>query len=327
MHNANPINQITMPLISIIIPIYNGEKYLSKCLDSILAQRFTDFELLLINDGSVDSSLEICRRYATNDERIRIFDIPNGGVSAARNLGIANAKGEWVMFIDADDWVEQRLLELGLPYFDSHDLIVIGTQIEHRASDNICNKQFRESKNRDEYLKDLIVRNARVSPWCIFIRRSLYVDNNLSFNTTYNFGEDWLMMIELAVHARKVKVINDEYMYHYNMFNETSCCYNISIQKLVNNVRVITDVRKICDKSLMRNIDEMLLVIYNSLLRKYDHRELCDYLLTIQDKVEFYGLWDLIRANISVRKKYRLYKFLRYANSHGLYARNCVQPR
>jgi glycosyltransferase involved in cell wall biosynthesis len=124
-----------MPLISIIVPIYNGEKYLSKCLDSILAQRFEDFELLLINDGSQDSSLSICRKYAQADKRISIYDIPNGGVSAARNVGIDNATGEWVMFIDSDDWVEEGLLETGLPYFNEYDMIDIATYIDETIID------------------------------------------------------------------------------------------------------------------------------------------------------------------------------------------------
>ena len=100
--------------ISVIVPVYNVEKYLPKCIDSILAQTFTNFELLLINDGSKDSSGTICDEYAAKDSRIRVFHKENGGVSAARNLGLDNAKGEWIAFVDSDDWV--------LPgYFDPLD--------------------------------------------------------------------------------------------------------------------------------------------------------------------------------------------------------------
>lgn len=96
---------IMQPKISVIVPVYKAEKYLHRCVDSILAQTFTDFELLLINDGSPDNSGAICNEYATKDSRVRVFHKENGGVSSARNLGLDNAKGEWVTFCDSDDYV------------------------------------------------------------------------------------------------------------------------------------------------------------------------------------------------------------------------------
>ena len=94
-----------MPLVSIIVPIYNTFSTLYRCIDSILAQSYTDFELLLINDGSVDGSGFICDEYAAKDSRVRVCHKQNGGVSSARNLGLDNACGEWITFIDSDDYV------------------------------------------------------------------------------------------------------------------------------------------------------------------------------------------------------------------------------
>lgn len=91
------------PKVSVIVPVYNVEKLLQRCIDSILAQTFTDFELLLIDDGSKDKSGEICDEYAAKDSRIRVFHKQNGGVSTARNLGIDKAQGEWIYFVDSDD--------------------------------------------------------------------------------------------------------------------------------------------------------------------------------------------------------------------------------
>ena len=98
-------------LVSVIVPVYNAEKYLPACLDSLLAQSLTDFELLLVDDGSRDASGAICDEYAVRDSRIRVFHIPNGGVSAARNLGLDHARGEFVVFVDADDRVMPDHLE------------------------------------------------------------------------------------------------------------------------------------------------------------------------------------------------------------------------
>ncbi|MFB4033716.1 glycosyltransferase family 2 protein, partial [Streptococcus pneumoniae] len=99
-------------LISIVIPIYNVENYLRQCLDSIVAQTYQNFECLLINDGSPDHSADICREYVSKDSRFRYFEKENGGVSSARNLGIEHSKGEYITFIDSDDWVDSDYLEV-----------------------------------------------------------------------------------------------------------------------------------------------------------------------------------------------------------------------
>ena len=99
------------PKISVIVPVYNVEKYLHKCIDSILVQTFTDFELLLIDDGSTDKSGDICDEYAVKDARVRVFHTENRGVSAARNHGLREASGDWICFVDSDDWVENCYLE------------------------------------------------------------------------------------------------------------------------------------------------------------------------------------------------------------------------
>lgn len=115
-----------MPKISVIVPVYNTEKYLHRCIDSILAQTFTDFELLLIDDGSKDSSGAICGEYASKDSRVRVFHKENGGVSSARNLGLDNAKGEWITFCDSDDYVENYWLDIFVSNQEGVDLVAQG---------------------------------------------------------------------------------------------------------------------------------------------------------------------------------------------------------
>ena len=98
-----------MKKISIIIPVYNTAKYLKRCLDSVLAQSYKDFEMVIINDGSTDNSLSICESYAQKDERIEILNLQHNGVSNARNNGISKAKGEFICFVDSDDKIEKDL--------------------------------------------------------------------------------------------------------------------------------------------------------------------------------------------------------------------------
>ena len=100
------MSELSSPKISVIVPVYKVEEYLHRCIDSILSQSFTDFELILVDDGSPDNCGKICDEYAQKDSRVRVFHKPNGGVSSARNLGLDNANGEWIAFIDSDDYVD-----------------------------------------------------------------------------------------------------------------------------------------------------------------------------------------------------------------------------
>ena len=132
-----------MPLISVLVPVYNAEKYLHRCVDSILAQTFIDFELLLIDDGSTDSSGAICDGYTTIDNRVRVFHKENGGASSARNLGLENAKGEWITFCDSDDFVDTDWLK---NYIDNSegkcDLVVQTIKILNKGYDEINGPQY-----------------------------------------------------------------------------------------------------------------------------------------------------------------------------------------
>ena len=103
-------------MISVIVPVYNVEPYLRKCLDSILAQTYRNLEILVIDDGSTDGSGRICDEYAGRDERIKVFHTENHGLSCARNLGLDNANGEWIGFVDSDDWIEPDMYEVLLPW-------------------------------------------------------------------------------------------------------------------------------------------------------------------------------------------------------------------
>ncbi len=115
-------------MISVIVPVYNVEPYLAQCLDSLLAQTFSDIEIIVVDDGSTDGCPQICDEYSRRDERITVFHTDNHGLSAARNLGIDNSHGEWLMFVDSDDWVEPQFCEL--PYRaaveNEADLVIFG---------------------------------------------------------------------------------------------------------------------------------------------------------------------------------------------------------
>ena len=132
-------------LLSIIVPIYNTEKYLEDCLQSILNQTFSDYELILVNDGSTDSSPEICEQYAERDGRIRVIHKENGGVSSARNCGIEIAQGNYIWFVDSDDTIAYDALQVLNEYIrEKPDLIVFNSPRQEQYKVNFMEAFLKE---------------------------------------------------------------------------------------------------------------------------------------------------------------------------------------
>ncbi len=203
-----------MPKISVIVPVYNTEKYLHRCIDSILAQTYTDFELLLIDDGSADSSGAICDEYAQKDSRVRVFHKANGGVSSARNLGLDNAQGEWITFVDADDWVEAKFLEI-LFVYEGFDFATC-------YYNAIGWKEWIASPPQDQLyythdIKNCISHNILSwnTPWCKMYKNEIVKKNNCRFNVRINLGEDTLFVYQYLKYVSSIR-ISSEALYNYN---------------------------------------------------------------------------------------------------------------
>lgn len=198
------------PMISIIVPVYNTEKYLRRCIDSVLAQTYKDFELLLIDDGSTDTSGAICDEYAEKDGRIRVFHKENGGVSSARNLGLDNAKGEWITFVDSDDYIEENFLKSFEGKLDA-DLVVgntvlityqTGKRMKHNGIPSGCYKDVRSVLS--SHLSESILR----VPWGKMYRAGLISD--LRYNESIHIGEDSLFNLCFFQMMSNISVLNEE---------------------------------------------------------------------------------------------------------------------
>ena len=173
------------PYISVIIPVYNAEATLNKCVDSVLGQQFPDFEVILVDDGSKDGSFQICEEYARKDSRVIVIHKENGGVSSARNRGLEIAKGKWVTFVDSDDYINDTYLVLPEDkdvIFASYRNVVYGKESEGLSS--ACFTGCRLSDVVAEYGSNSILR----TPWAKFYRRDLI--GNIRFPEDMKVGED-----------------------------------------------------------------------------------------------------------------------------------------
>lgn len=206
-------------MISVIVPVYKAEKYLHRCIDSILAQTYTDFELLLIDDGSPDRSGEICDEYAKQDSRVRVFHKTNGGVSSARNLGLDNAKGDWITFVDADDYIHLDFLK-EYSRHEEVDLVVgsfkvVGSKEEWAGSIN--ERKYNIQHIREEILRISLLINFQ-TPWAKFFRREIIIANNLKFDEKIFSSEDWLFVLNYLKYSKSIQTNNREY-YFYDRSN------------------------------------------------------------------------------------------------------------
>lgn len=210
--------------ISIVVPVYNAEKDLQRCVDSILGQSFSDWELLLVDDGSRDASPRLCDRLAMQDARIRVYHKENGGVSSARNLGIRKAEGRYLFFTDSDDTLfPDTLATLYQKAQETDaDLLVCGfTYLVERTGkcvDNLPEKAF--CGGGKEYLEEQFLSDFRREffnpPWNKLIRRELLLTNNICFGEEFAICEDMAFSMQVLEKCGRICVIPKSlYCYHY----------------------------------------------------------------------------------------------------------------
>lgn len=213
-----------MPKISVIVPVYKAEKFLHRCVDSIIAQTFTDFELLLIDDGSPDRSGEICDEYAEKDSRVRVFHKENGGVSSARNLAIEQTKGEWLCFIDSDDyWDSNHFLQIIEGVCPEIDIVHFGYKKEYKNGKKRTFCCFVNNRNIDKssFFQKGVFSSCSVS---YFFRTSHIKQNNIKFNQNIRYSEDREFIIKSVLLSGKniLLLSNCDYVYTYNIFSATN---------------------------------------------------------------------------------------------------------
>ena len=205
--------------ISVIVPVYNVEAYLERCVESILQQTYTHFELILINDGSTDSSGQICDHLASQYENIKVYHIENAGVSNARNMGIQLATGSWVTFIDSDDFVTQDYLATLASAVEGVNVGFVIAPLHHIKNGIVTDLPSHSGKTElwstEETMKELLM-TTRTSffPVAKLFKRDLLADEK--FNTNYHLAEDALFLTELLLKTRCSCVFIDKPVYYYD---------------------------------------------------------------------------------------------------------------
>ena len=233
------------PAVSVIVPVYKAEKYLRKCVDSILAQTFRDFEVLLVDDGSPDGSGAICDEYARKDPRVRVFHKENGGVSSARQCGLDNARGEYTIHADPDDWVEPNMLEelYTKAKAEDADMVICDFYVNDRRGQRYVRQQP-SALDHETVLRELF-QQLHGSCCNKLVRRACYSRYGVRFPLDISFCEDVYVNAALLKHAVKV-VYHPKAFYHYVNGNNPNSLVRSYTQTTYNHdIRLLNHLDKL----------------------------------------------------------------------------------
>ncbi len=206
-----------LPVISIIVPVFNVERLLSKCLDSLLMQNFQNMEIILVDDGSTDASSIICDQYAATNNKIRVIHTVNQGPGSARNTGIEHASGIWICFVDADDWCEPNFIS---SFFqeDTHpyDLVIQG-MVKDLFDSSSKVKHIFDARYDIKSIEKCVAENDLLqygAPFCKLFKRSILKKYGILFPTDYQYGEDTVFFLRYLGKCRCVRCYSHA-LYHY----------------------------------------------------------------------------------------------------------------
>jgi len=306
-------------LVTIIVPIYNAEEYLSKCLDSLVNQTYKNLEILLINDGSIDNSEKICNEYKNKDARIRYYEKTNSGVSDTRNYGLERATGDYIAFLDSDDWFDIYTLENCMKIINECNIDIL--RFSYLKELGNCTFKYKytihtdmkiEKKQYDEMIYKYIFNTFDLSNVCgaIFDRKLL---KDIYFDSHISNGEDFKFMIEALLKSESIYFIDNPY-YHYN-YNMSSLTNNLDTDKMkkriTDNVQIYRNILDRLQKSEIyqnqmekRVIDTMLSIQYQA--SNLSYKEYADFLQYVQGYLNKNGI------EYAINQSYICYIYTRF---------------
>ena len=320
-----------MPTVSIIVPVYNSERYISDCINSILKQTFPDFELLLIDDGSQDNSLGICQEFGKKDSRIRIIHKENGGVSSARNLGLDEAIGDIIMFSDSDDTVSETWCEsLTTPLFGNHEcdlsissFSVIDSDESHRDINVLSNITGLKERNA---LWEIKQSQMTATIWNKAFRKSIILDHNLHFNENISHCEDFVFLMQyICVMKGSFYLFDSVTYYYYYRSNSLTHSYVPNLWKYQKlSIESLNKALMCCDCGYVfesREYVDTLLAAFNrcfsNIMAKENHSSAKNKVIAIKEIIDYPEYRIIVKKNTTNRYNF-IHKMALKSNSARL---------
>lgn len=239
--------------ISVIVPVYNTSKFLKKCLDSILDQSLKEIEIIIVNDGSTDNSLEIIKTYYEKDKRIKVINQKNMGLSGARNSGIKLAKGEYILHIDSDDWIEKDYLKdmYELAKKEGADIVISDFYMDYmeRKIEYIIDQEKNSILDKEECLNRISYLNSYPAVWNKLFKRELYIKNKIEHPLNISLGEDLGTTPKLIYFSNKIVKLNKAYVHYIQ--NATSITKTKRLESILQLYSCGKELEKFfCNKNI-----------------------------------------------------------------------------
>lgn len=249
-------------LISVIIPVYNGEKYIKKCLESVINQTYNNIEIIVVDDGSTDKTSEIIKKIANKDKRIVHIKSMNHGVSTARNLGIKKAKGEYLTFVDSDDTIQSNYVAYLYEIIKNNDCEIALTRYPNKIIEN--HEYAIDNKNDDAIVlngilaaKEMLSYKIVISSWNKMYKRKMITDNKIFFNKELSYGEGFDFVIRAFLVSKNIALSNKK-IYNYRVDNPNSVMTHYKEKLVIGSLdsqqcilKNINNLNDIYDKSLL----------------------------------------------------------------------------
>ncbi len=300
-------------MISVIVPVYNSEKFLDKCIESILNQTFTDFEVILVDDGSTDKSGQICDIWAHKDSRIKVMHQPNRGVSVARNNGIAAAKGEYIAFVDSDDSVNSDYLQLLYKNIHEHDLAIGTTRMDIMRENRqqllaVADKSYTLLQFKKD-MRHTFQSQYINSPVNKLFKTEIIKNNNLVFDTSMNLGEDCVFCLAYMNLCQKIKCFSDT-IYYYNVHTSYVRSKSYKKSRFADRTKMCTAQKEFYKQNTpyyyKRILSEYMHTAYYETL---DNKQITDHGRFVADYIKENNLEELIeKANYNIFDKKVFFK-------------------
>lgn len=252
-----------MNKISIVIPVYNTEKLLRRCLQSVLTQSYSNVEIVLVDDGSKDKSSDLCDEIACVDSRVKVIHKKNGGASSARARGVAESSGDWICFVDSDDVIPQDSIEKLFSFSEGVDIVV--GQIDLDGPWEWPFKRFKGTLLKNEYLRMLIRGKIHGGPVAKLFKRNVVSSNSFDFPEYITNGEDFLMNLRIGINCSKIRVI-DSIVYRY-LYREGSAIGNGKTSSFLYNLKFYCWVFSVMKSNDVKMIVDLLKMAYLSFFR------------------------------------------------------------
>lgn len=293
-------------VVSIIVPIYNAEKYLNKCIESIVNQLYSNIEIILIDDGSTDNSLNICKDYCMKDKRIRLISQKNGGPSKARNNGIKNSSGDYILFVDSDDYIENNMIKEMIDSMNNESYDIVICSYNKSIDDELISVELEEKNSFEEYLFESSTMGFSM---CKMIKKECITNY---FNNNLFYMEDMCFWVSNMKNINIIQVVN-KCLYNYRIVNSSSLHrvnYDYRKESIFEACNLLIELVPIKYKKIYKKIYIDYYYLYNEFLDirhkkyylKYYNEILKDNTVSLLTKIKIFI------KNIIIRSHFRLMK-------------------